>query len=82
MPVFRVLREPVERLPVSGCPIGPRLLETLGDINAEVGVALASERARLRRAGYPDDLPLPALWWKPQATRVGRLIAKGETPIG
>ena len=66
MPVFRVLSEPVERLPVSGCPVGPLLLKTLGDINADVRVALASERAELRGAGYPEDLPLPALWWKPQ----------------
>jgi hypothetical protein len=50
---------------VSGWPIGAALLETLGDINADVQDALADERARLSEHGYPDDLPLPALWWNP-----------------
>jgi hypothetical protein len=50
---------------VRGWPIGPALLETLGGINREVREALSDERARLSRHGYPEDLPLPALWWAP-----------------
>ena len=50
---------------VRGWPIGPALLATLGDINGDVQEALADERARLARQGYPSDLPLPALWWTP-----------------
>jgi hypothetical protein len=46
-----------------GFPIGAALLETLGNINADVRDALAGERAKLAAHGYPDDLPLPALWW-------------------
>jgi len=46
-----------------GFPIGPALLETLGDLNADVREALAGERAKLNDHGYPEDLPLPALWW-------------------
>jgi hypothetical protein len=41
----------------------------LGDLNSDVGDALASERARLNSCGYPEDLPLPALWWTPRARR-------------
>jgi hypothetical protein len=52
-----------------GCPIGPALLDVLGDLNADVREALAGERARLRGRGYPDDFPLPALWWTPHAAR-------------
>lgn len=48
-----------------GWPIGPALLAMLGDINGEVRDALADERVRLTRQGYPADLPLPALWWTP-----------------
>jgi hypothetical protein len=44
-------------------PSGPALLEALGDLNADVRNALAGERARLSHGGYPEDLPLPALWW-------------------
>jgi hypothetical protein len=51
--------------PVRGWPVGAALLETLGDINENVQEALADERARLIEHGYPDDLPLPALWWSP-----------------
>jgi hypothetical protein len=50
---------------VRGWPIGPELLEALGEINRDVQEALAKERARLSEHGYPDDLPLPALWWVP-----------------
>jgi hypothetical protein len=50
---------------VRGWPVGRALLETLGDINDDVQEALADERARLSEHGYPDDLPLPALWWTP-----------------
>jgi hypothetical protein len=35
----------------------------LGESNSDVHAALADERARLREHGYPEDLPLPALWW-------------------
>ena len=50
---------------VRGWPVGAALLETLGDINEDVQDALAGERARLDEQGYPEDLPLPALWWAP-----------------
>jgi hypothetical protein len=50
---------------VRGWPIGPALLETLAEINPDVQDALADERARLSEDGYPDDLPIPALWWSP-----------------
>ena len=50
---------------VRGFPIGPALLEALGEINRDVQVALADERARLSEHGYSEDLPLPALWWVP-----------------
>lgn len=52
-----------DRERVRGWPVGVALLETLGDINEEVHEALAEERARLIEDGYPEDLPLPALWW-------------------
>jgi hypothetical protein len=55
---------------VRGWPVGTALLETLGAINEDVHDALADERARLDEHGYPEDLPLPALWWNP-AQRVG-----------
>jgi hypothetical protein len=54
-----------DRAPVRGWPIGAALLAALGDINRDVQEALATERARLSEHGYPDDLPLPALWWVP-----------------
>ncbi|MFZ0341827.1 MAG: hypothetical protein WAL31_05780 [Gaiellaceae bacterium] len=54
-----------DRRPLRGWPIGPALLAAVGDINPDVQEALALERARLRDHGYPDDLPLPALWWVP-----------------
>jgi hypothetical protein len=54
-----------DRKRVRGWPIGAALLATLGDINGHVQDALADERARLSEHGYPDDLPLPALWWSP-----------------
>ena len=50
---------------VRGWPVGAALLTMLGDINGEVHEALAGERARLSDYGYPEDLPLPALWWNP-----------------
>ncbi|MFL5959212.1 MAG: hypothetical protein ACJ75G_02955 [Gaiellaceae bacterium] len=52
---------------VRGWPIGAALLETLSHVNPDVRDALEAERARLSRDGYPDDLPLPALWWPPEA---------------
>jgi hypothetical protein len=54
-----------DRERVRGWPIGPALLEALGEINEDVQQALADERARLSVHGYTDDLPLPALWWVP-----------------
>jgi hypothetical protein len=60
--IFWVGKEP-ER--VRGWPVGAALLEMLGDINGDVQDALADERARLSEHGYPDELPLPALWWSP-----------------
>jgi hypothetical protein len=56
-----------DRRDVRGWPIGPALLEALGDVNEDVQQALADERARLIERGYSDDLPLPALWWVPSA---------------
>ena len=50
---------------VRSWPIGAALLTTLGDLNSGVQDALADERARLSEYGYPEDLPLPALWWSP-----------------
>ena len=44
-------------------PTGQALLDTLGALNSDVRDALTGERARLRHRGYPEDLPLPALWW-------------------
>jgi hypothetical protein len=44
-------------------PTGEALLATLSGLNADVRDALTTERARLNHGGYPDDLPLPALWW-------------------
>ena len=54
-----------ERERVRIWPVGAALLETLGDMNEDVQEALADERARLSERGYPDDFPLPALWWSP-----------------
>ena len=65
--VYWVGEDPAARESVCGWPIGPALLDVLGDANSDVGEALADERDRLRSDGYPDDLPLPALWWLPAA---------------
>jgi hypothetical protein len=54
-----------DQMGVRGWPVGAALLTTLGDINGDVQEALADERARLSEDGYPEDLPLPALWWSP-----------------
>lgn len=54
-----------ERERVRSWPVGNALLATLGEINGDVHEALADERARLSEHGYPEDLPLPALWWTP-----------------
>lgn len=53
------------RKTVRGWPVGPALNETLGTVNSDVHDALRGERARLSERGYPEDLPLPALWWTP-----------------
>jgi hypothetical protein len=65
--VFWVGEDPATQERVRGWPVGPALLQTLGDLNSDVGEALADERARLSRHGYREDLPLPALWWTPRA---------------
>jgi hypothetical protein len=65
--VFWVGEDPATQERVRGWPVGPALLETLGEANSDVSEALTAERARLSYAGYPDDLPLPALWWVPRA---------------
>ena len=64
--VFWVGEDPATQERVRGWPIGPALLDTLGDLNPDVSEALAAERARLDCHGYPEDLPLPALWWAPR----------------
>jgi hypothetical protein len=64
--VFWVGEDPAKQEWVRGWPVGPALLQTLGEANAEVGNALAAERARLNYHGYPEDIPLPALWWAPR----------------
>lgn len=65
--VFWVGDDPETQEWVRGWPVGPALLEILGEANPAVGNALATERARLTYHGYRDDLPLPALWWAPRA---------------
>jgi hypothetical protein len=65
--IYWVGKDPKTRERVQNWPVGPALLDVLGDLNAEVREALASERARLREAGYPPDLPLPALWQAPDS---------------
>lgn len=66
-PVFWAGNDPEAQEWVRGWPVGPALLETLGEANSDVRSALAAERARLSYHGYPGDLPLPALWWAPRA---------------
>ena len=63
--VFWIGDDPANQELVRGWPVGRALLETLGEANPEVGNALAAERARLTYHGYPEDLPLPVLWWSP-----------------
>jgi hypothetical protein len=43
-------------------------VDSLGAVNSDVHEALVDERARLSQHGYPEDLPLPALWWTPRDT--------------
>lgn len=65
--VFWVGEDPDTQEWVRGWPVGPALLETLGEANSDVREALVAERARLSCHGYPEDLPLPGLWWAPRA---------------
>jgi hypothetical protein len=65
--LYWVGEDPATQERVRGWPVGSALLETLGDLNADVRDALEDERARLNRDGYSEDLPLPALWWAPRA---------------
>ena len=78
----RALRLGADRDAVRGWPIGPALLEALGDINEDVQQALADERARLSEHGYSEDLPLPALWWVPspgeEAEAEAQLLAAAD----
>jgi hypothetical protein len=76
--IYWVGEDPATQERVRSWPVGPALLETLGDLNADVRAALTGERARLSGHGYPDDLPLPALWWSPRA-RV-ELVEVAGTP--
>lgn len=61
--LFSVEADTAPEARFSAWPVGPALLERLGEINSDVHSALADERARLSEHGYPEDLPLPALWW-------------------
>lgn len=63
--IYWVGKDPKTRERVQNWPVGPALLEVLGNLNPEVREALSDERARLREDGYPEDLPLPALWRAP-----------------
>jgi hypothetical protein len=67
--VFWIGADPATQERVRGWPVGPALLEMLSDLNSDVRGALGNERARLLRDGYPEDLPMPALWW-PRRARV------------
>jgi hypothetical protein len=65
-PVFWIGGGSATQKRVRSWPVGPALLQMLGDLNPDVGKALTDERGRLRDHGYPNDLPLPALWWTPR----------------
>jgi len=65
---------------VRGWPVGAALLTMLGDINGQVHEALADERARLSEHGYPEDLPLPALWWSPTPDAAKKPPAQHSAP--
>jgi hypothetical protein len=66
--LLSVVEDRTTRERLRGWPVGPALLETLGNLNADVRDALAAERNRFDRDGYPGDLPLPVLcWWSPAA---------------
>jgi hypothetical protein len=65
--VFWVGEDSAASARVRGWPVGPALLHTLCEANPKVLEELANERAELRRDGYPEDLPQPALWWAPTA---------------
>jgi hypothetical protein len=77
--VFWVGNDPATQKSVRGWPVGAALLQMLGDLNSDVGEALAGERAWLRHHGYPEDLPLPALWWAPPAR--AELIEVAGSPV-
>lgn len=64
--VFWIGDDPATQEVVRSWPVGQALLETLGEANPDVAGALAAERARLSYQGYPEELPLPALWWRPR----------------
>lgn len=64
--LYRVGEDPETRQPVRRWLVGPALRDSLAAVNSDVREALVDERARLGEHGYPDDLPLPALWWTPR----------------
>ena len=68
--VYWVGGDPATQQLVRGWPVGPALLEMLGDLNADVGEALARERSWLSDNGYPENLLLPALWWTPRRLQI------------
>ena len=68
--MYWVGEDPATQELVRGWPVGPALLEALGDLNADVGDALARERAWLSDNGYPEDFPLPPLWWTPRQLQI------------
>jgi hypothetical protein len=76
--VFWVGDDPATQERVRGWPVGQALLETLGNLNSDVDEALTAERGWLSDHGYPEDLPLPALWWTPRAP--AELVEVTDTP--
>ena len=68
--MYWVGEDPATQELVRGWPVGPALLETLADLNADVGEALVREREWLSDNGYPEDLSLPALWWSPRQLQI------------
>ena len=65
--LYWIGEDPESRQTVRRWPVGAALVDNLAAVNSDVHEALVDERARLSEHGYPDDLPLPALWWTPRA---------------
>jgi len=66
--VVWVGEDPATQERVRSWPVGPALLQMLGELNGDVRDALVLERARLDYLGYDDDLRLPGLWWPSRAS--------------